>query len=99
MEKENLLLAKIRPTQPQIMKSQLKRIGKILVPVACILYKEDYYVLDGHARCIRARQEGLESIQAIALSPEVQVDFGIVKTAREMKLQSLDDVAICNGLR
>ena len=99
MERKNLFLAKIRPTQPQIMKSQLEGIGRILVPIACIEYKEDYYVLDGHARCIRARQQGLESIQAMVLSPEVQVDFGIVKTAREMKLQTLDDVAICNGFR
>jgi IMP dehydrogenase len=99
MERKDLLLENIHPTQPQILKPQLEEIERILVPIACIAHKGEYYVLDGHARCIRARQLGLESIQAIILCPEVQVDYGIVKTAQEMKLQTLKDVTILNGVR
>ena len=62
--------------------------------MACIEYDERYYVLDGHARCLRAKQLGLKSVEAIVLSPQMHVDFGIVKTAKEMKLESLEDIAI-----
>ena len=98
MERKDLVLEKLHPTQPQILREQLEGIERILVPIACIEHKGKYYVLDGHARCIRARQLGLESVQAIVLSPEVQVDYGIVKTAREMKIETLDDITICNGV-
>jgi hypothetical protein len=99
LERKNLVLAKIHPTQPEILKSQLEGIERILVPIACIEHKGKYYVLDGHARCIRARQLSLEFIQALILSPEVSVDYGIVKTAKEMKLDTLDDITICDGVR
>lgn len=99
MERKSLILEYIHPTQPQILKSQLERIENILVPVACIEHKGEYYVLDGHARCIRARQLGLKSIPAMILLPEIQVDYGIVKTAQEMKLETLDDVTVSNGVQ
>lgn len=95
MEKKNLVLEKLHPTQPQIMTSQLKGMKRIVAPIACIECNGEYYVLDGHARCIRARQLGSESIQAMVLQPEVHVNFGIIKTANEMKLKSLDDISIC----
>jgi hypothetical protein len=98
MHKKDLVLEKIHPTQPEILKSQLEEIERILVPIACIEYKRMYYVLDGHARCIRARQLGLKFIPALILSPEVSVDYGIVKTAKEMKLDTLDDITICDGI-
>jgi len=50
--------------------------------------------LDGHARSLRAKELGLKSIQAIILSPEVKIDFGIVKSVIEMKLESLEDIQI-----
>ncbi len=98
MEKKNLVLETIHPTQPEILKSQLEGIEKILVPIACIQHERKYYVLDGHARCIRARQLGLKFIPALILSPEVSVDYGIVKTAKEMRLNTLDDITICKGV-
>jgi hypothetical protein len=95
MEKKNLALGKLHPTQPQIMTSQLKGMKRIVAPITCIESNGEDYVLDGHARCIRARQLGSESIQAMILQPEVHVNFGIIKTAQEMKLKSLDDISIC----
>jgi hypothetical protein len=98
MERKNLFLESIHPTQPEILKSQLEGIARILVPIACIEHGGKYYVLDGHARCIRARQLGLEFIQAMILSPDVSVGYGIVKTAKEMKLDTLDDITIRNSV-
>ncbi|MGA3191852.1 MAG: ParB N-terminal domain-containing protein [Candidatus Bathyarchaeia archaeon] len=94
MKKEQIRLKDLSPTQPEVLKEQIDAINRLLVPIACIEYGKRYYVLDGHARCLRAKQLGLKSIQAIVLLPQVQVDFGIVKTAKEMKLESLEDVII-----
>jgi hypothetical protein len=94
MEKEEISLREMCPTQPEVLKDQIDRIDRILVPVACIEQGKKYYVLDGHARCLRARQLGLKLIDAIVLSPQIHVDFGIVKTAKEMKLGSLEDISV-----
>ncbi|MGD0496050.1 MAG: hypothetical protein ABSB28_08405 [Candidatus Bathyarchaeia archaeon] len=94
MKEEQVHLKDLSPTQPEVLKEQIDGINRLLVPVACIEYDKRYYVLDGHARCLRAKQLGLKSIQAIVLLPQVHVDFGIVKTAKEMKLESLEDITI-----
>ena len=94
MRKEQVPLENLSPTQPEVLKEQIDGIRKLLVPIACIEYGKRYYVLDGHARCLRAKQLGLKSLQAIVLLPQAPVDFGIVKTAKEMKLESLEDISI-----
>jgi hypothetical protein len=94
MKEEQVRLKDLSPTQPEVLKEQIDGINRLLVPVVCIEYDKRYYVLDGHARCLRAKQLGLKTIQAIALLPQVHVDFGIVKTAKEMKLESLEDISI-----
>jgi len=66
------------------------------VPIVCIKYEDKCYVLDGHARSLRANQLGLRDIQAMVLSPEREVEYGIVKTAKEMHLRSLKDIQIEN---
>jgi hypothetical protein len=94
VKKKQVSLRNVSPTQPEVLKGQIDGIDRILVPVACLEQEKRYYVLDGHARCLRARQLGLKSIQAMVLFPQMHVDFGIVKTAKEMKLESLDDICI-----
>jgi hypothetical protein len=94
MKKKQVALLNLSPTQPEVLKSQIDGIRKLIVPIVCLEYDRKYYILDGHARCLRAKQSGLKSIQSIVLQPQIPVNYGIVKTAREMKLQSLDDIAI-----
>jgi hypothetical protein len=94
MKEEQVRLKDLSPTQPEVLKMQVDGITKLLVPIACIRYNNRYYVLDGHARCLRAKQLGVNSIQSIVLFPHMHVDFGIVKTAKEMKLESLEDITI-----
>jgi len=53
-----------------------------------------YYILDGHARSLRAGQLGLKSINAMILSPRTLIDFEVVRTAREMDLKNLKDIVI-----
>lgn len=94
LSKVQVCLRDLVPTESEIKRKQIDAIKEVLVPIVCIQCQGRYYILDGHARSLRAKQLGLESIQAIILSPEVQIDFGIVKTAKEMNLKILEDVKI-----
>lgn len=94
MRREKILLKNLSPTEPELLKSQIDAISKLLVPIASIKYEDRYYVLDGHARCLRAKQLGLKSIEAIVLFPQIPVHFGIVRTAKEMELRTLGDIHV-----
>jgi hypothetical protein len=94
MEEKQIALKDVSPTQPEVLRRQINEINRLLVPIACIKHDNRYCVLDGHARCLRAKQLGMKSIQAIVLLPQIHVDFGIVRTAKEMKLESLEDITI-----
>ncbi|MEM3745040.1 MAG: ParB N-terminal domain-containing protein [Candidatus Bathyarchaeia archaeon] len=92
---ENVPLDKIVPTQPQISRKQLMAIERLLVPIVCIKHEGKYYVLDGHARVLKARKMGLEAIRAVLLIPKKDVEYGIVKTVNRLGLKGIDDVKIC----
>lgn len=94
MRREKILLRDLSPTEPELLKSQIQAISKLLVPIACVKHEDRYYVLDGHARCLRAKQLGLKSIEAILLFPQIPVHFGIIKTAKEMGLCRLEDIHV-----
>lgn len=94
LEKETIPLKELLPTQPQVLKSQIKAIKTLLVPIACVRYEGNFYVVDGHARSLRAKELGLDTVEAIVICPRVRVDFGIVNTAKEMELSSFDNIQI-----
>jgi IMP dehydrogenase len=94
LEQEQVYLKALVPTQPQVGRNQIDAIKELLVPIVCVKYKGKYYVLDGHARALRAKQLLSDSIKAIVLVPAVRIDFGIVKTAEETNLRSLEDIKI-----
>jgi len=94
MKVEVISIENITPTQPEVSKRQISSIGRLLVPILCVKYGEKYYVLDGHARTLKAREMGLKSIRAILLIPRGKVEYGIVKTAERMGLKSIDDIRI-----
>ncbi len=91
---EQTWLKNLVPTQSQIRRKQIDAIKELLVPILCIEYHGRLYILDGHARSLRAKQLGSDSVQAVILSPEVTIDFGIVKTVKEMNIRSLEDIQI-----
>ena len=94
MRREKILLKDLSPTEPELLRSQIQAISKLLVPIVCVKHEDRYYVLDGHARCLRAKQLGLKSIEAILIFPQIPVHFGIVKTAKEMGLCRLEDIHV-----
>jgi hypothetical protein len=92
--RERIRLEDLVPTQSHVGKAQIDAIKQLLVPIVCIHDGEKYHILDGHARSLRARELGLDSIEAMVLLPTVKIKFGIVKTADAMGLRRLDDVKI-----
>lgn len=94
LRKEHVPLRGLVPTQAQTRKRQIDSIKELTVPIVCIKHQSKFYILDGHSRSIRAKQLRLKSIPAIVLSPEAEIDYGIVKTARKMNLKSIEDIKI-----
>lgn len=92
--REQVNLEDLVPTQSHVGRTQIAAIRQLLVPIVCIHEGEKYYILDGHARSLRARELGLDSIEAMILLPTVKISFGIVKTAEAMGLRRLQDVKI-----
>jgi len=94
LKKEQVHLEDLVPTQPQVVKAKIDSIKEPLVPITCIQHQGKCYILEGHTRSLRAKQMGLDSIKAIVLLPPVKINFGIVKTAKETNLKSLEDIRI-----
>jgi len=98
LSREQVDLTDLVPTQNCIAKAQIDAIVKLLVPIVCIRFGKKCYILDGHARSLRAKELGLNSIEAMILMSKTKKDFGIVKTAEEMGLHQLEDIVIMNKL-
>ena len=94
LRKEQIDLKDLVPTQPHVGKAQIDAIKELLVPIVCVHDEGKYYILDGHARSLRAKQSGLNSIEAMVLVPKVQMCFGIVQTAADMNLWHIEDVKV-----
>ncbi len=96
--REQVMLKDLVPTESHIERGQIDSIRKLLVPIVCVRDEDRCYILDGHARSLRAKELGLSSIEAMILQPCKKIDFGIVKTAASMNLQNLEDVEIVDKL-
>jgi len=94
LRKEDVPLGNLVPTQLQTSKKQIDSIRELLVPIVCVKQQGKFYILDGHARSLRAKQLGLKSVDAIILSPKTNINFGIVETARKMNLKNLEGIKI-----
>jgi len=58
LRKEEVHLEDLVPTQSQIRRERVDSIKELLVPVACVKYECRFYILDGHARSLRAKHWG-----------------------------------------
>ncbi|MEM1507674.1 MAG: ParB N-terminal domain-containing protein [Candidatus Bathyarchaeia archaeon] len=92
---ENVPLEKLVPTQPQVSGEQVRSIERLLVPIVCIKYGGKYYILDGHARALRAKEMNLETIRAILLTPKKDLEYGIIRTVNRLGLKGIDDIKVC----
>jgi len=91
---ENIPLNNLVPTQPQVNMKRISSISRIVVPIVCIKHHQKYYILDGHARTLKAKQIGLDSIRSIVLTPKKEVEYGIIRTVRSLGLKNLEDIKV-----
>lgn len=91
---EDASLTNVVPTQPQVGGKQVSSINKILVPIVCIKHHGKYYILDGHARALKAKLIGLSRIRSVVLTPIMDIEYGIIRTVNAVGLRSLDDISI-----
>jgi IMP dehydrogenase len=94
ISKERVNLKSLVPTRSQVAKKQIAKIKNVTVPILCVRQGSKYYILDGHARSLRAKELGLDSINAMILLSTAKVNFGIIKTVEAMSLRQLEDVKV-----
>lgn len=56
-------------------------------------------MVDGHHRAIAAKKLGIRELDAYIIVIEENIDLGLEKTARNMKLFSLDDIQVTDYAR
>lgn len=88
------------PTEEFLEKDKLALIlMKILnegyrVPIITVRKGGSYYILDGHARDLKAKRMGLSRIRSVVLTPIMDIEYGIIRTINAVGLRSLDDISI-----
>lgn len=61
LRREQIGLEDLVPTQPHVGKTQVDAIKELLVHIVCTYDRKKYYILDVHARSLRAKELGLDS--------------------------------------
>jgi IMP dehydrogenase len=95
----------IIPTQKEVYMDEL--IGRqfeikrgLNEPLILVERRNGYLLVDGHHRTMAAKKMGLKMFKAIVLVPnDLDVKFGMEKTAERWNLRSLDDVKIIEGAK
>ncbi len=93
----------IIPTQKEVYMDEL--VGRqyelkrgLNEPLIVVERRNGYLLVDGHHRIMAAKRLGMKTFKAIVLVPnDLDVKFGLEKTAERWGLRSLDDVSIIEG--
>lgn len=93
----------IIPTQKEVYMDEL--IGRqyelkrgLNEPLIVVERRNGFLLVDGHHRIMAAKKMGLKTFKAIVLVPnDLDVKFGLEKTADRWGLRNLDDVKIIEG--
>jgi len=104
VQRELVPTDQLRPTQHEIYADELRgrqhEIKRGLVEPIIVVQKNDHFVLvDGHHRVLAARKMGVKQFSAFVLVPEVKMELGMEKTAKERGLKTMDDVKVIEGSR
>jgi len=104
VQRELVPTDQLRPTQHEIYADELRgrqhEIKRGLVEPIIVVQKNDHFVLvDGHHRVLAARKMGVKQFSAFVLVPEVEMELGMEKTAKERGLKTMDDVKVIEGSR
>ena len=92
------------PTQSKVYMDELDgrsyEITKGLAePLIVVRRKGKLILIDGHHRAVAANRMRMKELEAYIIDIDSDVELGIERTARNMRLRSLDDVQILDESR
>ena len=98
-------VAEALPSQKEVFMDEL--IGRqyelkrgLNEPLIVVKRKNGYLIVDGHHRAMASKKLGAKSFKAIVLEPDdLDVKFGLEKTAEKWGLRTLEDVNVIEGAK
>ncbi len=102
--RESVPIAELLPTQSKIYQDELEgriyEIKKGLAEPLIVVRRPGRLILvDGHHRAIAAKRIGIKELDAYIIEIDEEIELGLERTAREMKLKTLDDVRVLDYAR
>lgn len=99
-----VLLSELQPTQDRVFQDELsgrqyELEHNIAEPIVVIDNEGERVLVDGHHRCMAAREIGLETLDAFILSLSDSVRLGMVQSAKSQSVAGLADVKIDEGVQ
>jgi len=104
LKREVVPIDQLLPTQSRIYEDELEgRIYEIkkglAEPLIVVRRPGKLILVDGHHRAIAARKMGIKSLDAYVIEVNEDIELGMERTARAMKLRSLDDIQVLDYAR
>ena len=102
--RESVPIGELLPTQSKIYQDELEgriyEIKKGLAEPLIVVRRPGRLILvDGHHRAIAAKRIGIKELDAYIIEIDEDIELGLERTAREMKLKTLDDVRVLDYAR
>ncbi|UUX92782.1 CBS domain-containing ParB/RepB/Spo0J family partition protein [Methanoplanus endosymbiosus] len=104
LERDAVPVKNLLPTQSKIYQDELEgRIYEIkkglAEPIIVVRRPGKLILVDGHHRAVAANRLGIVNLDAYVIDIQEDVELGLEKTAREMNLETLDDVKVLDYAR
>lgn len=104
MSREVVSVDHLFPTQSKIYEDELEgrmyEINKGLAePIIVVRKRGKLILVDGHHRAVAAKRMEIKDLDAYVIDIEADIELGLEKTAREMDLNTLDDVKVLDYAR
>jgi CBS domain-containing protein len=104
LKRESVPIDQLIPTQSRIYEDELEgrmyEIKKGLAEPLIVIRRPGKLILvDGHHRAIAARKLGIRTLDAYVIEVNENIELGMERTARAMKLNSIDDIQVLDYAR
>jgi predicted transcriptional regulator len=104
LSKGPVMVSTLLPTQSRIYMDELEgriyEIKKGLAEPVIVIKKPDQNILvDGHHRAVAAKRLGIKILEAYLIEIAEDFELGLERTARTMKLRTVDDIQIMDYAR
>jgi len=104
LKREVVQIDQLIPTQSKIYEDELEgrmyEIRKGLAEPLIVIRRPGKLILvDGHHRAIAAKRLGIKALDAYVIEVNEDLELGMERTARALKLKSLDDIQVLDYAR